>query len=186
MIGARRLVSFPGTDLYCVTIGGQGPVTYDILFRAATYPPGIGDGSVISEVITRTFFNSHSTPAGGLNYAMDGCRPLTPIIAPDSTAHVTLMPLVGSRSDDLFRMASILKLNTDDIHFILVLQAPMVISTRLSSLSAEFGSSQENPIVYNHPPDEDSFNHWFCAGCCNTGQCINACDCATEQITRHE
>ena len=67
-LGGGSTFSFPGTDLYSVEVGGQGSITYDVLCRASTYPPGTDDGSVISEIILKTFFNSRSTPEGGLSY----------------------------------------------------------------------------------------------------------------------
>ena len=57
-IGDGSTLRFPGTDLYCATMGGQGTATYDVLFRAGT--SGMGNGSVLSEIMLRTVFNVRS------------------------------------------------------------------------------------------------------------------------------
>ena len=51
-IGDAKSLNFKGTDLYCCQMGGRGDVSYDVLFRAGTYPAG-GIGNVMSGTVLR-------------------------------------------------------------------------------------------------------------------------------------
>ena len=130
--------------------------TYDVLFRAGTYPSGMSDGSVLSELMLRSVFNVRFTPGEGLSYDIHGHQPLTPIVAPDFTKHVTLKPLAGWRVAELFNVAATLELDHDDIHFICVLEAPKIIQI------AEYLSAAPSTSNLTQPaPEEEDVTHWF-------------------------
>ena len=76
-IGDAKSLNFKGTDLYCCQMGGRGDVSYDVLFRAGTYPEG-GIGNVMSGTVLRKIFDMKSTPSGGLEYSLDNQPPLCP------------------------------------------------------------------------------------------------------------
>ena len=95
-VGDARSVTFARTDLYCCKMGGRGENAYDVLFRAGTYPEG-GISNVMSGTILQSIFDFKSTPGSGISFSLPGSPPLTPVIAPNLTAFLTLTPLVGPR-----------------------------------------------------------------------------------------
>ena len=115
-VGDARSVTFSGTDLFCCKMGGRGENAYDVLFRAGTYPTG-GIGNVMSGTILQGIFYFKSSPRLGMSFSLPGSPPLTPVIAPNSTAFLTLMPLVGPRCAALYRKAIAGRMDTTDIHF---------------------------------------------------------------------
>jgi hypothetical protein len=147
---------FPGTDLYCASMGGQGMATYDVLFRAGTYPDGMDDVSSLSQLMLRSVFNVRFTPGEGISYDIHGHQPLTPIVAPDFTTHVTLMPISDWRVTELFNVAAALKLDHDDVHFICVLEAPKIIQIAEYLSAAPYTSDLTQPA-----PEEIDVTHWF-------------------------
>ena len=123
-VGDARSVTFAGTDLYCCKMGGCGENAYDALFRAGTYPEG-GISNVMSGTILQSIFDFKSTPGSGISFSLPGAPPLTPVIAPNSTAFITLTPLVGPRCAALYRKAIASGMDTKDIHFMCVLPSPV-------------------------------------------------------------
>ena len=123
-IGDSSSVTFSGTDLYCCKMGGHGQNAYDVLFRAGTYPAN-GIGNVMSGTILQSIFDFSSSPGGGLSFSLPGSPPLTPVIAPNSTAFLTLTPLVGPRCAALYRKAIRNGMDTRDIHFMVVIPSPV-------------------------------------------------------------
>ena len=123
-IGDSSSVTFPGTDLYCCRMGGRGQNAYDVLFRAGTYPDN-GIGNVMSGTILQSIFDFSSSPGAGMSFSLPGSPPLTPVIAPNSTAFLTLTPLVGLRCAALYRKAVAGGMDTKDIHFMCVNPSPV-------------------------------------------------------------
>ena len=123
-IGDSSSVNFSGTDLYCCKMGGRGLNAYDVLFRAGTYPDN-GIGNVMSGTILQSIFDFSSSPVAGVSFSLPGSPPLTPVIAPNSTAFLTLIPLVGPRCAALYKKAIRDGMNTRDIHFMCVLPSPV-------------------------------------------------------------
>ena len=105
-------------------MGGHGQNAYDVLFRAGTYPAN-GIGNVMSGTILQSIFDFSSSPGGGLSFSLPGSPPLTPVIAPNSTAFLTLTPLVGPRCAALYRKAIRNGMDTRDIHFMVVIPSPV-------------------------------------------------------------
>ena len=123
-IGDSSSVTFSGTDLYCCKMGGRGESTYDVLFRAGTYPDS-GIGNVMSGTILQSIFDFSSSPGTGIMFSLPGSPPLIPVVAPNSTAFLTLVPLVGPRCAALYRKAIAAGMDTKDIHFMCVLPSPV-------------------------------------------------------------
>jgi hypothetical protein len=85
------------------------------------------------------------------------------------------MSLVGWRTAALFNVATIMKLDHDDIHFICVLEAPKIIpiveylsaaptTFTLTQPTAEFPTPLpgEPALLSEVPvPEEEDFSHWF-------------------------
>jgi len=155
-IGDAKSLNFKGTDLYCCQMGGRGDVSYDVLFRAGTYPAG-GIGNVMSGTVLRKIFDMKSTPAGGLQYSLDNQPALFPIVAPNSTAFLTLLPLAGPRCAALYRKAIDLGMDARDIHFMCVSLSPNVVSGG-ESLMASIASRSIRGSLVENPEAIDLFS----------------------------